>query len=124
MGKQKDLFNPQMEIGDELIDRGLPTHIQPNSSSMDKRKLKFADRSHKNPGEWYILFANGLVVARDPLPSTLIPGTEVTAAEMVRRWNMHEDLMDLCNLVIAGNTEHDRLEAMAEAIIEKHNPTN
>lgn len=45
-------------------------------------------------------------------------------AELAHRWNMHEDLMDLCNLVIAGNTEHEKLETIAEAIVEKHNPTN
>jgi hypothetical protein len=46
------------------------------------------------------------------------------AKEIARRWNMHEDLMDLCETVKRGNTEYDDLEAMAKAIIEKHNPNN
>jgi hypothetical protein len=29
MSKQRDLFDTQMELMDELIDRGLPTHVEP-----------------------------------------------------------------------------------------------
>lgn len=31
MGKQRDLFDAQMELMDELIDRGLPTHVEPTA---------------------------------------------------------------------------------------------
>lgn len=41
----RDLFDRQMEIGDELIDRGLPTHVTP-SSSMDKHQTTVVFRKY------------------------------------------------------------------------------
>ena len=38
----RDLFDRQMEITDELIDRKLPTHIDKTSSTMEKNKHQTA----------------------------------------------------------------------------------